>query len=280
MRNGFILLMLWLTAAAVSAAGEDHTQSAQRLMKEGLKHYRQGDYSEAEKFFAEAAEAANGKREDPAVAVYNAGNARFMNKQMEEAAEAYANALRSTDETLQKKTFYNLGTTRLRQAGSMLEEGDLNGAQQINSNALLHLQQAIQLDPVDRDAKINYELAMQQENAIREALQQQQQQQQQKEQQKDQQQKEQKEQQDSPDSRQQPEPEKSEGDESESEPPPPPDENEQPGQPEEPSAPRQAEEMTPEEAEMMLEAFRQEENAERKKIKLKLGREVPVNKDW
>ena len=44
--------------------------------------------------------------------------------------------------------------------------------------------------------------------------------------------------------------------------------------------PRKSEEMTPEEARIMLDAMKQEEQASRDRMRLIIGQPTPVEKDW
>ncbi|SVA28067.1 uncharacterized protein METZ01_LOCUS80921 [marine metagenome] len=98
----------------------------------------------------------NRKKDDGAQ--FGLGVTAYQQKDMETAARALNNAMNSDDKSLASKAMYNLG--------NMFRD------QQKMEESLALYRKAIELDPTDEDAKVNYEL-------LKQVLQQQEQQQQQ-----------------------------------------------------------------------------------------------------
>ena len=105
--------------------------------------YRQGKFAEAEEAYAHL------DMENPKDIRfrYNRGCAAFQNSDFQAASAAFTSVLRRTDDKKVKyKTAYNLGNTAFKL-------GDFN-------SALRYFSQAIQLDPENKDAQYNLELAL------------------------------------------------------------------------------------------------------------------------
>ena len=123
----------------------------------GKKAYKEGHYDEARIYYEHVLK--NRKKDDGAQ--YGLGVTAYQQKDMETAARALNNAMNSDDKSLASKAMYNLG--------NMFRD------QQKMEESLALYRKAIELDPTDEDAKVNYEL-------LKQVLQQQEQQQQQDEQ--------------------------------------------------------------------------------------------------
>ena len=123
----------------------------------GKKAYEEGHYDEARVYYEHVLK--NRKKDDGAQ--YGLGVTAYQQKDMETAARALNNAMNSDDKSLASKAMYNLG--------NMFRD------QQKMEESLALYRKAIELDPTDEDAKVNYEL-------LKQVLQQQEQQQQQDEQ--------------------------------------------------------------------------------------------------
>ena len=123
----------------------------------GKKAYKEGHYDEARIYYEHVLK--NRKKDDGAQ--YGLGVTAYQQKDMETAARALNNAMNSNDKSLASKAMYNLG--------NMFRD------QQKMEESLALYRKAIELDPTDEDAKVNYEL-------LKQVLQQQEQQQQQDEQ--------------------------------------------------------------------------------------------------
>ena len=120
----------------------------------GKKAYEEGHYDEARIYYEHVLK--NRKKDDGAQ--FGLGVTAYQQKDMETAARALNNAMNSDDKSLASKAMYNLG--------NMFRD------QQKMEESLALYRKAIELDPTDEDAKVNYEL-------LKQVLQQQEQQQQQ-----------------------------------------------------------------------------------------------------
>ena len=120
----------------------------------GKKAYEEGQYDEARVYYEHVLK--NRKKDNGAQ--YGLGVTAYQQKDMETAARALNNAMNSDDKSLASKAMYNLG--------NMFRD------QQKMEESLALYRKAIELDPTDEDAKVNYEL-------LKQVLQQQEQQQQQ-----------------------------------------------------------------------------------------------------
>ena len=120
----------------------------------GEKAYEEGHYDEARVYYEHVLK--NRKKDDRAQ--FGLGVTAYQQKDMETAARALNNAMNSDDKSLASKAMYNLG--------NMFRD------QQKMEESLALYRKAIELDPTDEDAKVNYEL-------LKQVLQQQEQQQQQ-----------------------------------------------------------------------------------------------------
>ena len=119
----------------------------------GEKAYEEGHYDEARIYYEHILK--NRKKDNGAQ--FGLGVTAYQQKDMETAARALNNAMNSNDKSLASKAMYNLG--------NMFRD------QQKMEESLALYRKAIELDPTDEDAKVNYEL-------LKQVLQQQEQQQQ------------------------------------------------------------------------------------------------------
>ena len=119
----------------------------------GKKAYEEGHYDEARFYYEHVLK--NRKKDDGAQ--YGLGVTAYQQKDMETAARALNNAMNPDNKSLASKAMYNLG--------NMFRD------QQKMEESLALYRKAIELDPTDEDAKVNYEL-------LKQVLQQQEQQQQ------------------------------------------------------------------------------------------------------
>lgn len=290
------LALIGLLAAAASAPAV----SPRGWDTAGRALYGAGDYALAVSNFAAAAESAPAAKLDPAVARYNEATAQLKQGDAAGAVRTYADALRTTDLKLQRDAYFNRGNALMaiaeqQQAGQKLED-----ATKAAGEALGMYQNAMALDPTDRDPKINYEIAALKKQQMEQQLRQQQEQQQKQKQ--DQQQKggDQKK---NEDEKQKPNPDEKKDGQNQK-----PDSAQQPqqqqqqdqkGQDEKQQRQQQAsqgadeksdekgqgqplrpEEMTKDEAALLLDAAKQQEQAGREQIRLMMGQPVPVEKDW
>lgn len=285
--GGWIAAALIAAAAGLAAGSSARAASPQALMKEGRSAYTAGRTEEALKKFEAAAKAAEKEGLDPAPADFNQGTALLKLGQETNAEPFLARALRTPDLRLQGRTWYNRAHALADRSAALAGEQKLQEAQSPLEAAIGAYENAITLDPADPDAKVNYELAVRTLEELKKQIEQQKQQQQQNQDQdkKDQDKKDQdkkdgdkkdqdqgKKDQDQP---QQPD----DGKKDEPQKPEPQQGNTNDTQSAQGGEPKR-EEMTPEEARMLLDAMKDEEEAGRDKLRLRLGQPVPVDKNW
>ena len=134
-----ILAVLVLTSVATAPV---LAASPRRLNEEGNRAYRNADFDAALRAYTEAQVGAPGS---PAIQ-YNIGNVFYRQDDYERAAEAYRKALEGARGGLARDAAYNLGNSRFL-------AGDFGGAVEAYRGAL-------EIDPRDRDAKRNLEIAL------------------------------------------------------------------------------------------------------------------------
>ena len=281
-----IIVALTLNGLAVRA----DPPAARPAFEAGLEAFAASNFSAAAESFVEAAAAAPAEKLDPAAARYNAGLAAAAAGDLEAAAVHFNAAAAAADLGLQARAYYTRGNALFHLADMPLQPQALPGdaptteldtSESAIGQAIQMYENAIALDPDDADAKANYELALLKQQQIQQ-MQQQQNEQNQQDQQDEQNQQDQdnQDQQDpSPQQQQnqdQPQPQPEEQPDQQPQPQQG-DRQEQAGQSQQPES---AEDMTPEEAEMLLDALRQQEQSQRDRLHPFLGRPVPVEKDW
>jgi len=135
------LFALLLVAAALADPSTATADSAAAKNREGNALFQKGQYQDAEKAYLEA------HLGDPArpELLYNLGNALEKQKKYDKAAQLLRQAVSKGDKGLQANGWYNLGN-------SLFEGGSYQEAAQAYI-------QALRINPADRDAKHNLELA-------------------------------------------------------------------------------------------------------------------------
>ena len=117
----------------------------------GKTAYEDGKFDEARAYYEHILK----NRKKDGAAQFSLGATAYQQKDMETAARSLNNVMNSKDKSLASKAMYNLG--------NMFRD------QQKMEESLAFYRKAIELDPTDEDAKVNYEL-------LKQVLQQQQQQ--------------------------------------------------------------------------------------------------------
>lgn len=269
----------------------DDPRPPRRALNEGLNAYEKGEYARAADAFMQAAANAEDRKLSPSVPLYNLGLALYRMSNFVESVQAFNRAAETEDARLQQQAAYGKGNARYCLAESLSAEQNTQealGAAKMAEQAFRH---ALLLNPDDSDAKTNFELA---DRLVRQLEQEREQQQQQQDSQDDQQQEESEEEseqqeqdsnqpQDTQDQQdreqQQQEQNQQQGDSSEE--PPEPDEGEESSsEGEAQPKPSASEEMTEREAQMLLDAMKQEEETARDQMRLRLGTPVTPEKDW
>ncbi len=292
-RRGRSYILMSCLLIGLSAAGAKAEQAnARASFDAGLQAFAASNWPAASNAFLEAAAAAPAAKLDPAAAYYNAGLAAYAGGDLKAAADSFARASSGSDLRLQARAYYNRGNALFHQVGGpgaaaapamplpAMSTQELAGAEASIGEAIQMYENAIALDPKDLDAKANYELAVLKQQQIQQQKQQQQQQDQQnqdqqnQDQQKQNQQK-QEEQQDQKQQQQQQQRQAQQQPQPENQP-----EDKQQQEEEQIQADKPSEEMTPEEAAMMLDAMKAQEQSQRDRLHPFFGRPVPVEKDW
>ena len=276
---GCLLALLGSTFSRAGAA----EPSVRDAFHAGVQAFAASNYPAAMASFLDAAGRARPDGFDPAVAHFNAALAAHAAGQLDQATTHFANATASPSLDLQARAYYNRGRTLLQLARQSPppSPSSKSSSGSSDSSALLHeairmFENAIALDPDDMDAKANYELAvrMQQEPPP-----------------KQQKQESQEPQEDSEDQEPQPQPDSSPSPQPSDGSPPQPDpgdssdgsqsdadDSTESGSAQDPAP--SPDEMSREDAEMLLDALKAQEQSQRDRLHPFFGPPVPVEKDW
>ncbi|MDZ4198202.1 MAG: hypothetical protein U1E27_02855, partial [Kiritimatiellia bacterium] len=244
-------------------------------------------YEEALDFFTQAERAAESEKQDPAFARFNQALALMRMGRTEEAVGKWTAALETTDLDLQARAQYALGTLRGRMADEAASGEDLKMAAQAYEESLRGLESSLRMNASLEDAKVNFELAQARLQEVRRRIEEQPQEQKNQKPEKENQEEDQEKQEpqkpdqqnpsdptdptdpsDQADPQDQAQPEPSQGMQDESEP----STQAEPGE--------ETDRMTEEEAKMILEARREEEEAQRQRMRVNRGAPEPVARDW
>lgn len=131
-----------LAALAGALAAWPAVASTRSLNEEGNRAYRRAEFEQALRAYTEA----QVRAPDSPVIQYNIGNVFYRQEEYERASEAYRKALEAARGPLARDSAYNLGNARF-------QAGDYAGA-------VAAYRGALQIDPADRDAKRNLEIAL------------------------------------------------------------------------------------------------------------------------
>jgi len=142
-----ISLFLLFLPSAVPAA------SVSKGISEGNSFYNEGKYDEAIEKYNEAME----ESPDSDIANYNSGAAFYKKGQFNEAFNAFTRALNTEDLEIEEKAIYNMANSKY-QLGIQQTETDVNSAVALYRESLDYYKRAIELNENDKDAKYNHEL--------------------------------------------------------------------------------------------------------------------------
>lgn len=134
-----LLMILFIAALACPCV---YGESAATKNKEGNRLFQQGKYQDAEKAYVDAQLEAPSRPE----LLYNLGNTLIKQRKYEPAVQSLRQAVSKADRGLQASSWYNLGN-------ALFESGKLPDAAQA-------FVQALRINPSDRDAKHNLELTL------------------------------------------------------------------------------------------------------------------------
>ncbi|MDD5477474.1 MAG: hypothetical protein PHG87_04635 [Candidatus Omnitrophica bacterium] len=270
--------------------GQLFASGAAGIVEKGNRLYKDQKYKDALKLYDQALSG----QPDSTVINFDAGAAWYKINNYQKANSSFEKALITENKNLEAKANYNLGNSRYM-LGLSKENTDLSGAVQLLEGALTNYKRTLELIPKDEDAKINYTIAEKKLKELRERLKQQPQEnknsQKQQEQNKEQARQQQGEGKQMEEEKQVKQEEKKAADKKEQfhqeqasqaqRQPQKQKQEEQKKQEQQAAAqPEESKEMSKEEANMLLEGYRQEENTSGMLKDDRKGVEEKVLKDW
>ncbi|MDF1545409.1 MAG: tetratricopeptide repeat protein [bacterium] len=137
MKNGLTIGTLCLLLIGTSAGAEDYID----LVKKGNEAFQQNDFNTALELY----HSAETELPESTELQYNMAGALYKEGKYEEAVDLYTKSLNTTDAALGASAHYNLGNTHFRM-------GDFQ-------NAIKSYENSLSINPEDREAKYNLELA-------------------------------------------------------------------------------------------------------------------------
>jgi len=137
----------------------------ERIVEEGNKLYKSQKYDQASKLY----EQARLSQPDSAILNFNSGTAEFKLKEYQKAISSFEKSLLSQNKAIEAKANYNLANSKYM-LGLSTGEADTSGALGFLEGALDNYKRAIELAPQDTDAKANYELTQKKVKELREKL--------------------------------------------------------------------------------------------------------------
>jgi Ca-activated chloride channel homolog len=240
------------------------------IVKRGNKLYKDQKYNDALKSYEQALE----KQPDSSLLNFNAGAAHYKTNDFEKAVSSFEKAVLTEDKPLEAKANYNLGNARYM-LGLSKENSDLSSAVQALEGSLKNYTRAQEMDPKDTDAKTNYPIVEKKLKELKEKLEKQPQNSDSDKDKKDQDKKDQQNQEDKQKQSAEQQKKQEEGQKKTEE-----QKQEAEQQQKQDSQSGEAKEMSKEEAQMLLEGFRQEEDRFGMLKDDRKGTEEKVDKDW
>lgn len=124
---------------------------------EGVEAYRDGNYTDALTRFESAYERNNKN----ARALYNAGNAAYLNGDFEKANQYYSDYAKVANSPKEiAKAYYNQGNTYLQQADAIIDPSKMSDAQKLYKQAAASFKNSLKNNPSDPEAKYNLTYAL------------------------------------------------------------------------------------------------------------------------
>ncbi len=283
--TAFIFLIVYSLFVSLAFAGD-----SAKIVNGANRLYNSGKYDQALEAYNEALAGTP----DSYAINYNSGTAYFKKGEYEKAVTAFEKALLSSDKALESKANYNIGNSKYK-LGKLKENTDLANTVKLLREALDYYKRAIELDTNDKDAKLNHELVEKELKIFLDKLNRQQEnkdkqkQQNEKQEQTDKQQtenkgggqsQEQEKQQEKPAETQKDEKKQTQAQETQMNKNQEVNKEQNAGNNETASMPEESQEMSAQEAKMLLDGYRQEENAKGEIKDTTRGYPADVLKDW
>lgn len=152
-KHPLIRLVFGALCCSLFSAGAVAEDTPRSSMRKGLKAYKKGDFTNAVEHLEKAV------LEFPAVGNYNLGNARYRLGEYETAAELFNEALRTTDVELQAKIYFNRGNALLARTTALTSQEQIGLAIELAFQAMDMFEKSLLLVPDDLAAKQNFERA-------------------------------------------------------------------------------------------------------------------------
>ncbi len=146
-------VLLMLLSASLAFAQSPRTQ-----LRQGIEHYLEERHEAAIREFTEAAGKAETEKLDPAIALFNKANAHYRRGDFEQALALYEEALRSDNLELNEAAHFNRGNALTALSERLEQEGQAETALGLLGQALQSYENTLTLNPADHEAKINHEL--------------------------------------------------------------------------------------------------------------------------
>ena len=154
----FIILILFPGLAYAKDDAASLTAKANRL-------YEEGKYDQALSLYNRALIV----RPDSARLNFNAGAANYKKGDYEKAFSYFEKSALTEDKLLESKANYNSGNSQYKSA-KLKEDIDLESAVNLMRQSMEHYKRAMELNNKDQDAKINYDIAEKELKAMLEKL--------------------------------------------------------------------------------------------------------------
>jgi Ca-activated chloride channel homolog len=164
-----ILVIFQTVIMLVSFCLLSFADNSARIVDQANRLYRQKQFDQAIKLYNQA----QIKAPDSAEINYNIGIAWFKKEDYNSAISFLEKATASKDKILESKANYNIANAKYK-LGRLKENTDLKETVNLLRQSLDYYKRAIELDPKDQDAKINHELVEKELKALLDKLKQEQ----------------------------------------------------------------------------------------------------------
>ncbi|MCP4652047.1 MAG: tetratricopeptide repeat protein [Candidatus Omnitrophica bacterium] len=162
MKNVYLIIITLTIAFPIQAA------SLRGKINQGNVLYNNGEFDKAESKYSQALS----ERPESDLINFNLGAALYKMEDFSRAIEHFQKAIISESEDLQKKSFYNLANSEYMH-GAAHEDSNLTAAVDLLKRSLSHYKKIIESDDESQDAQYNYDLVEEELKRLQEKIQQQ-----------------------------------------------------------------------------------------------------------